>query len=81
MMFKLLWENEVILHAFVCLSDEGGELIANGSKTIEGVQVVVDDEGSARLNALKFFLSKIEPASPTEFMRYSADDGIRVYVG
>jgi hypothetical protein len=80
MMFKLLWENEVILHAFVCLSDEGGELIANDSKTIEGVQVV-DDEGSARLNSLKFFLPKIEPASPTEFMHYSADDGIRVYVG
>jgi hypothetical protein len=80
MMFKLLRENEVILHAFVCLSNEGGELIANGSKIIEGVQVV-DDEGSANLSALKFFLPKIEPASPTEFMRYSAGDGIRVYVG
>ena len=80
MMFKLLRENEVVLHAFVCSSDEGGELIANGSKIIEGVQVV-DDEGSARLNALKFFLPKIEPASPTEFMRYLAGDGIRVYVG
>ncbi len=80
MMFKLFQENEVVLHAFICLSDEGGELIANGSKIIEGVQVI-DDEGSARLSALKFFLSKIEPASPTEFMRYSAGDGIRVYVG
>jgi hypothetical protein len=80
MMFKLLRENEVVLHAFVCLSNEGGELIAKGSKVIEGVQVV-DDEGSAHLKALKFFLPKIEPTSPTEFMRYSAGDGIRVYVG
>jgi hypothetical protein len=80
MMFKLLWENEVVLDAFVCLSDEGGELIAIGSKIIEGIQVV-DDEGSAHLSALKFFLPKIEPASLTEFMRYSAGDGIRVYVG
>jgi hypothetical protein len=80
MMFKLFWENEVVLHAFVCLSDEGGELKANGSKIIEVVQVV-DDEGSARLNALKFFLPKIESTSPTEFMRYLAGDGIRVYVG
>jgi hypothetical protein len=80
MMFKLLWENEVVLHALVCLSDEGEELRANGSKIIEGVQVV-DDEGSAPLYALKFFLPKIEPASPTEFMRYSTGDGIRVYAG
>ncbi len=52
----------------------------NGSKIIEGVQVV-DDEGSARLNALKFLLPKIESATPTEFMRYSAGDGVRVYAG
>ena len=80
MMFKLLQDNEVVLHAFVCLSDEGGELIAKGSKIIEGVQVV-DDEGSARLNALKFFLPKIEPTSLTEFMHHSAGDDIRVYIG
>jgi hypothetical protein len=41
MMFKLLQENEVILHAFVCLSNEGGELIAKSSKIIEGVCVCV----------------------------------------
>ncbi len=80
MMFELLRENEVVLRALVCLSDEGGELIANGSKIIEGVQVV-DDEGSACLNALKFFPPKMEPASPKEFMHYSAGDGIRIYIG
>ncbi len=79
MMFKLLWENEVVLHAFVCLSNEGGELRANGSKIIEGVQIV-NDEGSARLNALTFFLPEIEPASLTEFMLHLAGDDIRVYV-
>ncbi len=35
---KLLGEDEVVLHALVCLSDEGGELRANGCKIIEGVQ-------------------------------------------
>jgi hypothetical protein len=38
MMFKLLGEDEVVLHALVCLSDEGDELRANGCKIIEGVQ-------------------------------------------
>ncbi len=57
MMFRLLGEDEVVLHALVCLSDEGGELRANGCKIIEGVQIV-DDEGGARLNALKFFFLK-----------------------
>jgi hypothetical protein len=80
MMFKLLGEDEVVLHALVCLSDEKGELRANGSKIIEGVQIV-DDEGGAHLNALKFFLPKIEPTSPTEFMRHLAYDDIRVYIG
>ncbi len=42
MIFKLLQENEVVLHAFVCLSNDGGKLIANGSKIVEGVQVVDD---------------------------------------
>ncbi len=79
MMFKLLWEDEVVLHAFVCFSNEGGELRLNGSKIIEGVQIV-DDEDGAHLNALKFFLPEIELASPTKFMRHLAGDGIWVYV-
>jgi hypothetical protein len=80
MMFKLLGEDEVVLHALVCLSDEEGELRANGRKIIEGVQIV-DDEGGACLNSLKFFLPKIEPTSPTEFMHHLAGDDIRVYIG
>ena len=80
MMFKLLREDEVVLHAFVCLSNEGSELRENGGKIIEGVQVV-NDEGSVCLNALEFFLLKIEPASPTELMCDLTGDGIRVYVG
>ncbi len=80
MMFKFFREDEVVLLAFVCLSKEGGELRANGGKIIEGVQVV-NDEGSAHLNALELFLPEIEPASLTEFMCHLAGDGIRNYVG
>jgi hypothetical protein len=78
-MFKFFWEDKVVLHAFVCLSEEGGELRANGGKIIECVQVV-NDEGSACLSALELFLPEIEPASLTEFMCQLAGDGIRVYV-
>jgi hypothetical protein len=70
MMFKFFREDEVILHAFVCLPKEGGELRANGGKIIEGVQLV-NDEGSARLSALELFLPEIEPTSLTEFIGYT----------
>ncbi len=68
--FKIL-QCSPYLHAFICLSEEGGDLRANGGKIIEGVQVV-NDEGSARLNALELFLPEIEPTSLTEFMCHSA---------
>ena len=80
MMFKFFLEDEVVLHAFVCLYKEGGELRADGGEIIECVQVVNNEEG-AHLNALELFLPEIEPAGSTEFMCYSAGDGIRVYVG
>jgi hypothetical protein len=80
MMFKFFQEDEVVLHAFVCMSKEGGELRGNGGKIVECVQVV-NNEGGAHLNALEMFLLKIEPAGSTEFMCHSAGDGLRVYVG
>jgi hypothetical protein len=80
MMFKFFREDEVVLHAFVCLSKEGGELSANGGEIIECVQVV-NNEGGSRFNALELFLPVIETASLTEFMCHSAGDGLRVYVG
>jgi hypothetical protein len=80
MMFKFFRVDEVDLHAFVCLSEEGGELRANGGEIIECVQVV-NNEGGAHLNALELFLPEIEPTGSTEFMCYLAGDGLRVYVG
>ena len=79
MMFKFFREDEVVLHAFVCLSEEGGELRANGGETIECVQVVNNERG-AGLNALELFLPEIEPTGLTEFMCHSAGDDLRVYV-
>ena len=79
MVFNLLREDEVVMHAFLCFANEGGELRSNGSKIIESVQIV-DDEGGAHLDALKFFLPEIEHASPTEFMQHMAGDDIWVYI-
>ncbi len=78
MMFKFFWEDEVVLHAFVCLSKEGSELRANGGEISECVQVV-NNEGGACLNALELFLPEIEPAGLKEFMCHLAGDGPRVY--
>ncbi len=64
-MFEFFREDEFVLHAFVCLSEERGEL----------------SEGGARLNALELFLPEIEPAGSTEFMCHLAGDGLRVYIG
>jgi hypothetical protein len=80
MMFKFLREDEVVLHAFVCLSKEGGELRANGGEIIECVQVV-NNEGGARLDALELFLPEIEPAGSTELMCHLVGDDLRAYVG
>jgi hypothetical protein len=79
MMSTFFWEDEVMLYAFVCLSKEGGKLRADGGEIIECVQVV-NNKGGAGLNALELFLPEIEPAGLTEFMCYSAGDGLRVYV-
>jgi hypothetical protein len=79
MVFKLLQEDEVVLHAFACLANEGGKFRSNGSKVIAGVKVV-DNEGGARLDVLKLFLPETEPVGPTEFMRHSAGDDVWVYV-
>ncbi len=50
MMFKFFREDEAVLHAFVCLSEEGGELRANGGEIVECVQVV-NNEGGARVSS------------------------------